>query len=292
VQGLLGLPAPSDVRNFLYGYPDIGAVAAGQKTITLSGTLSPGSAIVTGINTTQLDALMQVTGTGIATSPLSTFVLAIGVVDPVAGTLTLTQPATGTGVQQLTFTFNAVLTDEWLANVLSGEILPNVQRWTRQQFNAITTVTEYYDGNGSSILALRRRPVVQLLNISYTNVDSNLYYLTPSAVVMIADEGIIKAKANFNESTYTPIFWKGQRNIRIQYQVGYANCPVDVATAMMYLMAEVALGHIADQTGGGNASFQGYSRDGGKRGLYTNIRNSLARRAHSLLRQYMTGAAG
>jgi len=292
VHGLNGLPAPSDVRNFLYQYPEIGAPAAGRTTLVLTGTTAIGSALVTGIDTTQLDAMMQVTGTGIPAAPLSTFVLSVGTVDPVDGTLMLTQAATATGSVSLTFTFNSVITDQWIADRFNGEVKPFVQRITRQAFDQVQTVEEYYDGNGSSVLALRRKPAVALLNISYTNVDSTLYYLTPSAVVLIQDEAIIKAKANFNESTYTPIFWKGQRNIRIRYQVGYANCPLEVANAMLYFLAEAALGHIADQTGGGSVSLQGYSHDHGNRGMYTNIRNSLARRAYALLRPYMTGAAG
>jgi hypothetical protein len=182
-----------------------------------------------------------------------------------------------------------VLGDGWFSDVLANEVAPIIERVCRQRFDAIETVVEYYDGTGSSVLVLRRRPVVRLLNLSYTNVDSNLYYLTPSAMQVIGDEGILKAKANFNESTYTPIFWKGQRNLRVTYQVGWATCPHDVAQAMKYFVAEAALGHVADQTGGGGLTVQGYGRDYGRRGRYTNVRNSLARRGYALLRKYMTG---
>jgi len=263
-----------------------------MQTLALTGTLTSGSITVTNIDTTQLDSLMRVTGTGIPTSPLPTYIADVIVVDPLYGSLTLTQAATATGPQTLTFTFNKVLTDQWLVNARDNEVLPNVQRWCRQKFNAVETVVEYYDGNGSSILPLRRRPVQALLNLSYTNVDSNLYYLTPSAMVLIGEEGILKAKANFNESTFCPVFWKGQRNLRVTYTVGYANCPSEVATAILYFMSEVGLGHIADMTGGGGLSIQGYSRDYGQRGRYSNLRNSLTRRALALLRPYMTGAAG
>ena len=183
----------------------------------------------------------------------------------------------------------AALSDGWINDNLINEVYPIVKRITRQTFDAVETVTEYYDGTGSSILVLRRRPILALINLSYTNVDSNLYYLTPSAMQVITDEGMLKAKANFNESTYTPIFWKGQRNLRVTYSVGFANCPNDVAQAMKYMVAESALGQIADQTGGGGLTVQSFSRDYGKRGRYTNIRNALARRAHALLLPYMTG---
>ena len=284
--GPSGLPAPSDVRNLLAGFPGI---QTGQKTLVLNGTTLIGSALITGIDTTQLDSLMRVTGAGIPTSPALTYILAISVVDPVYGQLMLTQAATASATVALTFTFNAVVTDQWFQNALNGEVLPLIQRWCRQTFNAIQTYVEYYDGTGSSILVLRRKPVVALINLSYTNVDSNLYYLTPSAMQIISDEGILKAKANFNESTYTPIFWKGQKNLRVTYTAGFASCPVDIATAILYLLAESALGIIADQTGGGGLSIQGYNRDYGKRGRYSNIRNTLARKAYSLLRLYMIG---
>jgi hypothetical protein len=186
----------------------------------------------------------------------------------------------------------SVVSDAWIQAVIDDEIVPYVHEKCRQRFDAVETVTEYYDGTGSSILVLRRRPVTEVLNLSYTNVDSNLYYLTPSAMVLIGSEGILKAKANFNESTYTPIFWKGQRNLRVTYKVGYANCPADAAQAIKYFAAEATLGHVADQTGGGSLSVQNYSRDYGSRGRYSNIRNSLARRGLALLRKYMTGAIG
>lgn len=289
MHGLSGFPAPSDVRNFLAGFPDL---QTGMTTLVLTGTTAAGSAIVTNIDTTLLDSLMRVTGAGIPTAPYPTYVLDVGVVDPVYGQLSLTQPATADGTVPLTFIFNSVLTDQWFANALAGEIKPNVENWCRQKFDQVETVQEYYDGNGSSILTLRRRPVVSIVNLSYTNVDSNLYYLTPSAMQLLSEEGIIKAKANFNESTYTPIFWKGQRNLRVTYQVGWAACPQLVATAILYLLAEVGLGQVADQTGGGGLSIQGYSRDYGSRGRYSNLRNSLARRAYGLLRKYMSGTIG
>jgi hypothetical protein len=185
-----------------------------------------------------------------------------------------------------------VVSDGWIHDVIENEIVPYVHEKCRQRFDAVETVTEYYDGTGASILVLRRRPVIEIVNLSYTNVDSNLYYLTPTAMQLLGAEGIIKAKANFNESTYTPIFWKGQRNLRVTYKVGYANCPNDVAQAIKYFAAEALLGHVADQTGGGSLSVQNYSRDYGTRGRYSNIRNSLARRGLALLRKYMTGAIG
>jgi len=277
-----GFPSPSDVRALLRGYGlDV------ESSLVLTGTLATGSAVVTGMDTTKLEPGFYVSGTGI---PAYTKILTVDTIDPTNGQITLDDTATATGAKSLTFTYYDAVTDGWITDKRDNEIKPYLERVCRTKFDGTVQVTEYYDGTGSSILALRRRPINKVISLSYTNVDSNLYYLSPNAMQIIADEGILKAKANFNESTYTPIFWKGQRNLRVTYEVGWATCPAAAAQAMKYLLAELALGHVADMTGGGSLSTNGYSRDYGKRGRYTNARNSLARRAHALLHQYMSGA--
>ena len=131
--------------------------------------------------------------------------------------------------------------------------------------------------------------IAQLLAISYTNVDSNLYYLTPSAMQVILAEGILKAKANFNEASYAPIFYRGDRNIRITYQYGYAVCPADAGDAIALLVAEQALAHVGSKTGGGDLTAEGYSRSYGKSGKWTHERRRMTRMALALLKTYMTG---
>ncbi len=278
----MGFPAPADVRAFLQNYGlDL------KSTLTLQGTTAVGSAIVTGLDTTGLRPWMYVAGTGIQKN---TQIASVDIVDPTNGQITLNAPATAAGSPTLTITYYSVLGDDWYTDVLNKEIIPIVNRMTRQSFNGIQTVTEYYDGTGSSVLSLRRRPIVALLNLSYTNVDSTLYYLSPMAMQVIADEGVLKAKANFNESTYSPVFWKGQKNLRVTYSYGWATCPDDVSQAIKYILASLALTQVANFTGGGNLSAQGYSRDFGKNGRYTDLRSSLVHRAYALLRNYASGA--
>ena len=108
---------------------------------------------------------------------------------------------------------------------------------------------------------------------------------------MIADEGILKAKANFNESNYVPIFARGERNLRIQYTYGIDdldNYP-DIKHAVICFTAEKVLGHIASRTGGGSLSVQAFSRQYGNRGKFSDMRNELARDGVALLREYITG---
>lgn len=277
------MPEPNDIRKLLEGYG-----LDSQTTIALVGDLTDGSAIITGIDTTRLAPLMNLFGTGI---PAAAQIVSIDV-PGTDGQITMSSPATADGTDvAITVTYYCVVSDEWIQSRLDNLVLPFVKRITRQNFDGIQEITEYYDGTGSPIMVLRRRPIVQLMQISYTNVDANLYYLTPNAMQIIYDEGILKAKANFNESSYIPIFYKGIRNIRITYRYGYATCPADVAEAIMRLMASEVLGHIAGKTGGGNNAVQGFSPNYGENGKYTQPRKDLAKTAYALLRPYMTGMA-
>ena len=181
------------------------------------------------------------------------------------------------------------LSDAWIDAKRDKFVVPWVEKKTKLSFTGIQEVTEYYDGTGSSILVLRHRPIVALLSISYTNVPSDQFYISPLAIQTIEDEGILKAKANFNEANYVPIFARGQRNLRITYSFGYADPPPEVAEAIKYLVAEKILGHIASRTGGGNLNVQAFGRQYGSRGKFTEIRNELARDAIAILREYITG---
>ena len=281
----MSTPVPSDVRAMLKGYGlDLTATLSGTGTTTIN------LAQVTGLDTTKLIPQMIVSGVGIAPGSR---ILSIDVVDSVAGQVTMDVVATASGAVALTFTYFPAVGDDWLANRRDNFIIPWVTRVTRQSFTGVQQVTEYYDGTGGPIMVLRRRPIVALIAISYTNVDSNLYYLTPSAMQVIPEEGLLKAKANFNESTYIPIFYRGDRNVRITYTYGFATMPPDVAEAITALMAEQALAHVASKTGGGaSASGQSYTKSFGDAGKWGNRRRELTAEAMALLKPYITAAAG
>ncbi len=181
------------------------------------------------------------------------------------------------------------LSEEWVDDKMTGMVIPWVEKKTKLTFDGISTVTEYYSGTGNSILILRRRPIVALLEISYTNIPSDQFFISPLAIQVIADEGILKARANFNEANYTPIFARGERNLRIKYTYGSDEVPTDVFHAVKCLTAAKVLGHIASRTGGGNLSVQAFSRQYGSRGKFSNIRDELARDGLALLREYFTG---
>lgn len=279
---LAGIPEPIDIRNLLEGYG-----LDTQVSLSLSGTWTAPSAIITGIDTTQLSKGMNIFGTGI---PAAAQIAAIDIVDSANGQITISSPTLTSGNgDSLVFAYYCTVSDAWIQALIDDEIKPWIEAKTRQKFDGLQTVTEYYDGTGSPIMILRRRPIVQLISISYTNVDYNLYYLTPSAMQVIAEEGILKAKANFNEASYIPIFFRGDRNIRITYQYGYTTCPNDIARAMTLLAASETLQHVGSKTGGGNQGLPGISRDYGDAGKWTHLRKDMSLRAFALLRKYITG---
>ena len=277
------VPQPNDIRNVLDGY-GFDTVA----TLALTGTWLTTQKVVTAMNTLSVKAGDLIySALGI---PAGTRIASVDVVDGAIGQVTLDTNTTGAGTgAAISITYYPNLRDGWLINARDKVVLPWISEKTRVNFNGVTTYTEYYDGTGDSILVLRKRPIVALIAISYTNVDSNLYYLTPSAIQVIPEEGILKAKANFNESTYIPIFYRGTKNIRVQYQAGYSDYPSDIFEAVCRLTAEQALVHVGSRTGGGDLSGQGYSRSFGKSGKYTHERRNLTRTAYALLKKYMTG---
>jgi hypothetical protein len=278
------LPTTKDVRDLLEGYGlDL------MTTLTLSGSWNGTTAVVTGIDTTRLQPLYYVSGTGI---PAGAQIATVDVLDPINGQITLDVVTTAPGVAAaVVVTYYCVVSDNWIRNRRDNRIIPWVESKTRQSLSGIKEVTEYYDGTGSPLMILRRRPIVELISISYTNVDSNLYYLTPSAMQVINDEGILKAKANFNESSYIPIFFRGDRNIRIKYTYGFTDCPADIAEAVTMILASEVLAHAGSKTGGGDIGLQSFNRGFGENGKWTHIRKDLAKGGYALLQKYITAGA-
>jgi len=187
---------------------------------------------------------------------------------------------------------SAKLSDKWIEDRITGFIVPYVERVTRQSFNAVASVTEYYSGNGSNILILNRRPIVAITAISYVLGSNVQGFIDLTRVEQINSEGVIKSKANYDETYMLPVFAKGKRNLKITYTYGYSSPPADVKEAMIYLACEQILGFVGARTGGGSLGVHAYNRNFGNRGKYQDIRNDLARQAHSVLSKYITRIVG
>ena len=184
-----------------------------------------------------------------------------------------------------------VLSDAWFDATRNNFVIPWIEDKIRKPVTQIAEIEEYHDGNGERVLVLRRRPIIALVSISYTDLPPDQAPLSVTAVTVLAEEGMLKAKA-VEGGAYSAIFVRGSRNIRVRYQVGYTEATAKIKDAIKCLVAEQALGQIADQTGGGNLNVQSFGRQWGNRGKYTNIRNQLARRGLALLRSEMTGVGG
>lgn len=184
------------------------------------------------------------------------------------------------------------LTSDWIQKRLNNFVLPFVERVTRQSFSGQEQITEYYSGNGKNYLLLNRKPIVSLDEIRYVLGGSNFTILNLQNIEVVLAEGILKAKRNYEEAYYLPVFAKGDYNLKIKYTYGYTTCPDNVKEAIIYLAAEQILGFIGARTGGGSITAQAYGRNYGPRGKYQDIRNDLARQAYAILQPYMTSVVG
>jgi hypothetical protein len=198
----------------------------------------------------------------------------------------------GTGTITLSRYAYVALTTEWIQNRLDRFVVPFVEQVTRQSFSGREQITEYYSGNGKNYLLLNRKPIVSLDEIRYVLGGSNFTILNLQNIEVILAEGLLKAKRNYEEAYYLPVFAKGDYNLKVTYTYGYTSCPDSVKEAIIYLASEQLLGFIGARTGGGSISAQAYSRNFGPRGKYQDIRNDLSRQAYSLLHPYMTGVVG
>ena len=279
------IPTPAECRAYLESY-GLNQTA----TYALTGDLVLNSPIIHNINTLSLLPSMLVNSAHIAPG---TRIVSVDVVSATVGQVTLDENASANATAEpITVTYFTVISDDWIIKKRDNFVIPWAERICRTSFSATAQIEEYYSGNGTSILMLNRKPIVSLDALSYTNVMSNQYVINLMAIQNISEEGILKVRTNFNESTWIPIFAKGLLNLRVKYTYGYASCPVDVSEAIKYLTCEQILGQIADRTGGGSLSVQGFSRNHGARGKYTNVRNDMSRAAMAILRDYMTANSG
>lgn len=274
--------SPLDVRQILEGYD-----LEERKTVPVQGTLSPGSTTVGVASVEGILPLMTVAGGGIQPGA---YVVSV---DEVALTFELSSPAQAEGKAALSLTTFAQLSDAWLAARRDRSIIPWVEGKTGVSLSGVKERTEYHSGTGSSLLILDRKPIIEVLSINLITNPSNWVFVSPTSVEPVAEEGILKLKTVLETwQPFTPAFPRGKDNIKVDYRYGFAECPPDLEEAVNYMVASLALGFLGARTGGGSLSTQGYSRNFGERGKYTDVRNDLDRMAYALLRRYFTGMTG
>lgn len=186
---------------------------------------------------------------------------------------------------------SSILSDTWINNEITKNVVPYIERYCRTKLVGTQTVTEWYSGNGSSQLILNRRNVISLVTVALVRGSDFLSYIALDALDLEQSAGVIKARTRVSEGYYFSIFPRGEDNLRITYT--YGNQLDDSLTqAIIFLACNSVLALLADRTGGGSINTEGWSRDFGNMGKYTNLRKRLDRMAHSILKDYKTSVTG
>lgn len=178
------------------------------------------------------------------------------------GSITLEKPFTE-DVTSIKISVYDYVSDEWLNDTWEYQVKPIVSLYV--PIEEITT-EEYHDGAFNEILVLDHRYIKEVISIEggyYTSIDH--------------ESGILKG-----------FFPKGIKNIRVKYTYGAEMNP-EIKRACVLLLASFALGFIGGSTGGGSLNVQGYGRNYGSRGKYTDTRQEFDRWAYSILQKYSTG---
>jgi len=271
--------SPLDIRKFLEGYCMDETVATAK-----SGTLVSGSDTIS-VDTSGLMTSMKVTGQGI---PNNSYV-----VEVTEGQVKITNPVTASGVKALNFINFEQISDEWLINTRDFMVMPVVERMVGFPLTGTKRVTEFHSGTGSSLLILNRRPIIDVYSVNLVTNPQNWIYVSPNSLEQIKEEGILKLRAVLETwQNYVPAFPRGKDNIKIDYEYGYAQAPDDLARAVVMLTASFALGFIGSRTGGGSLNVQGYGRNYGARGKFTDVRSDLDKYAYSICKKYVSGMIG
>lgn len=183
-----------------------------------------------------------------------------------------------------------VLSDAWLNNTRDQMIIPHIEEKTGMTFDGETELTEYYNGNGTSVMILNRRPVNSITSISLINDINESNFV--NSIELIGDEGIIKSKTNFRENIGGALFTKGFKNWKIVYKVGADDYPEYIKRAIAELTAARALVFIGARTGGGSVQVQSHGRNYGPLGKYNDVIVQLVTGAYAVIRDYCSGVVG
>jgi hypothetical protein len=185
-----------------------------------------------------------------------------------------------------------IVSARWINDKITKDIIPYANSICHKGFDKLTQVTELYSGNGTSILMLNRAPIVSFDALSYINTIADQFVINPQSFEVDNVQGLLKARVNFNESTWFPIFPKGTMNLRCKYTYGYTEMPDDVGEAIKYMACESVLALAGSRTGGGSLTVQSFGRQYGSLGKFTDIRKDLSRQAYGILSRYFDLVVG
>jgi len=182
----------------------------------------------------------------------------------------------------------AIVSNEFISNRRDCFVIPIIiNSRLGISINGLETKEVYINGTGKDIIILPDKNIIELINVTYVNTET-VYTPTLSNFIIIKEEGVVKAKFNFNESFVNPTFPKGTRNIKFTYTTGFndANIPKDLNELIGYLTIIQIFNFVEGRSGGGDLQTEGFSKNYGNNGKYTNIRRELVTKSNYIIRKY------
>ena len=185
----------------------------------------------------------------------------------------------------------ALISDTWITDERDNNVIPYVNSFCKTDISTAKSVTEYYDGNGNTVLVLNRRNITAITGIEIVRGEPFLTRIDLASVDLIPNEGLLKAKKNLNEGLYFTIFPKGDRNLKVTYTYG-GTLSSELAMAIKKLVCVSILDNIEGRTGGGDLGVVSFNRVYGNMGKYSNVRKRLANQATAILKRNTTSVVG
>lgn len=185
----------------------------------------------------------------------------------------------------------SVSSDAFITDERDNNVVPFVEGFIGASVSVVRTITEYLSGTGTTRLILNNRLATAIVSIVIVRGEDFIGNLSLNSFDLIPGEGIVKAKTNISEGMYFTLFPKGESNLKVTYTIG-GTLPADLAHAIKKLTCIKVLQNIEGRTGGGELSTQGFSRNYGNLGKYSNIRKQFNNEAMNILRRYSTAVVG
>jgi hypothetical protein len=146
------------------------------------------------------------------------------------------------------------LSEDDKLNQMLAQVIALAERESRRKFTS-ESVTEYYDGNNSSKIVLRIRPVATVTEVRLDNaggygriadtfgddtiLGTDEYALTPTGSLERLRGKWWPARQSNPIGLVANTERPGQGNVQVTYQGGFAEMPLDIEGAIMKLIASV-----------------------------------------------------
>lgn len=171
-----------------------------------------------------------------------------------------------------------------------------IQRQVNVSLSGVQEYTEWHDGSGTSELMLDRKNINSLVSIYVITQPNWQFTISASGIDIINGQGILRAKAatDMEFQARTPLFPKGENNIKVTYTAGFNEMPADLQIALQLMAQADVLGDAAAQAGDpASINVVAWSRSwSNPRGQYGNIRNQWYSQAMHIIRDYGSGVVG